>query len=240
MSHLAIKSLAVWGACLCLTACVTQREIVLAPEASGIVLDAETGMPVEGAEVRYVGIDTIAAVTTGADGRFALPGRTEVRTIVVMPVGGVFRDSTLVQTTASGRAEAFASAAYIQSGQPAQALYRVTVLMFAADAGETPLHDLMRDCIKGDEQEHALQLAGYVAGIDPENPPAWLDEEALEALQEHLGLALPSAGFQSCERMNEAYAMFRAQTQPLEAIATAAYLEKLPPHLRPVPVQEDR
>lgn len=211
----AVKSLAALIACLCLTACVTQREHVLAPAASGIVLDAGTGMPVEGAQVRYAGVDAVAPFTTGADGRFTLQGRTEKRTIVALPMGGVFRSTTQVQVSAPGRAEGYARAAFIDGGMPAKALYPVTVLMFPADAGETPLHDLMRDCTEGGEQEHALQLAGHVAGIDPDSPPAWLDEGAAEALDEHLRHALPSSGFQSCERMTEAYAMFRAQTEPL-------------------------
>lgn len=233
MSRLALKSFALAFACLSLTACVTRREFVVAPEASGVVIDAETGAPVAGAVVRFVGVDAIAATVTGADGRFALPGMTEKRTIVTMPIGGVFRSSTPVQATAPGRAAAFATAGYIQGGQPAKALYRVTVLMFRPDAGETPLQALMSDCTAGAEQAHAFQLADYVSGIDPESPPDWLDEETVEALLEHLQLALPSPGFQSCARMNEAFAVFRAQREPLEALSRAASIEKLPPHLRP-------
>jgi hypothetical protein len=239
MSRISLKTGVVGLACLCLTACVTRREFVVAPETGGVVIDAETGAPVEGAEVRFVGVDAIAAVMTGPDGRFALPGLTEKRTIVAMPMGGVFRSSTPVQASAPGRAEAFATAAFIQGGQPARALYRVTVLMFPPDAGETPLHALMSDCTAGAEHEHALQLAGYAAGTDPESPPAWLDADAVEALQEHLSLALPATGFQACARMTEAYAMFRAQTEPLEALARAAYAQTLPPHLRPAAEGED-
>lgn len=233
MSRLILKTFALGVACLCLTACVTRREFVVAPETGGVVIDAETGAPVEGAEVRFGGVDAIAAVVTGADGRFALPGLTEKRTIVAIPMGGIFRDAARVQASAPGRAEAFATAAFIQGGQPASALYPLAVLMFPDDAGETPLHALMSDCTAGVEQKHALQLVDYISGIDPESPPAWLDGDAVEALQEHLQRALPSPGFRSCAQMNEAYAMFRAQTEPLEALARAAYIEKLPPHLRP-------
>lgn len=239
MSRLALRPFAVALACLSLTACVTRREFVVAPETGGVVIDAETGAPVEGAEVRFAGVDAIAATVTGVDGRFALPGLTEKRTIVAMPVGGVFRSSTPVQASAPGRAEAFATAAFIQAGQPAGALYRVTVLMFPPDAGETPLHALMSDCTAGEGQEHALQLVGYVSGIDPANPPVWMDEEAVEALREHLQRALPSSGFRSCAQMNEAYALFRAQMGPLEALSRAAYIKTLPPHLRPSAEPED-
>ncbi|HRI99739.1 MAG TPA: carboxypeptidase-like regulatory domain-containing protein [Hyphomonas sp.] len=239
MSRLALNTFLIGAACLCLSACVTRREFVVAPETGGVVIDAATGAPVEGAAVRFAGVDAIAATVTAADGRFALPGLTEKRTIVAVPLGGVFRDSTLVQASAPGREEAFATAGFIQGGRPASAIYRVTVLMFPPDAGETPLHALMSDCTAGEEQEHALQLVGFVSAIDPESPPAWLDEDAVEALREHLQRALPSPGFQSCARMNEAFAMFRAQTEPLEALARAAYIKKLPPHLRPTAEPED-
>ncbi len=218
MSRLAMKSFAVGIACLCLTACVTRREFVLAPEARGIVLDAETGAPVGGAEVRFLGVDGIAAVKTGADGRFALEGRTEKRTIVAMPVSGVFRDSTRVRATARGRAEAFASASYIQRGLPALALYRVTVLMFPADTKETPLHELMQDCVEAPAQHHALHLSGFVAGIDPANPPDWLEIDTAFELDEHLQLTLPSSGFMACAQMNAAYELFRAQQEPLREL----------------------
>ncbi|MFN7180719.1 carboxypeptidase-like regulatory domain-containing protein [Hyphomonas sp.] len=233
MSRLILKTFALGVACLYLTACVTRREFVVAPETGGVVIDAETGAPVEGAEVRFGGVDAIASVVTGPDGRFALPGLKEKRTIVAMPMGGVFRDAARVQASAPGRAEAFATAAFIQGGRPASALYRVTVLMFPEDAAETALHALMRECTEGAEQAHALQFAGYVSGIDPANPPGWLDEDTVQALQEHLSLALPASGFQSCAQMNEAYALFRAQLEPLEALERATYIEKLPPHLRP-------
>lgn len=233
MSRLALRTFAIAAACLCLTACVTRREFVVAPETGGVVIDAETGAPVAGAEVRFAGVDAIAATVTGADGRFALPGLTEKRTIVAMPVGGVYRDAARVQASAPGRAEAFATAAFIQAGQPAGALYRVTVLMFPADAAETKLHVLTQDCVAGPVQDHALHLSGYVAGIDPTAPPDWLDAGTAAALDEHLRLSLPSSGFMACAQMSEAYELFRAQTEPLETIERAAYIESLPPHLRP-------
>lgn len=238
MSRLALRPFAVALACLSLTACVTRREFVVAPETGGVVIDAETGAPVEGAEVRFAGVDAIAATVTGVDGRFALPGLTEKRTIVAMPVGGVFRSSTPVQASAPGRAEALRRPPSFRPGS-GRALYRVTVLMFPPDAGETPLHALMSDCTAGEGQEHALQLVGYVSGIDPANPPVWMDEEAVEALREHLQRALPSSGFRSCAQMNEAYALFRAQMGPLEALSRAAYIKTLPPHLRPSAEPED-
>lgn len=219
MPRLALKSFAALMACLCLAACVTRREFAIAPETRGIVLDAARGRPVEGAEVRFAGVEAIAKVTTGPDGRFALPGRTEKRTIVALPMGGLFRDSSLVQATAPGRGEAFASAAFIQGGAPASALYGVTVLMFPADAGETPLHALTNDCLSGEVQMHALQLLDFASGIDLNHPPSWLDRETAAALDEHLQLALPSSGFADCARMSEAYALYRVQAKPLETLS---------------------
>lgn len=233
MSRLILKTFALGVACLCLTACVTRREFVVAPETGGVVIDAETGAPVDGAKVRFVGVDAIAAVVTGPDGRFALPGLKEKRTIVAVPMGGVYRSAALVKAWAPGRAEAFASAAFIQGGQRAGALYGVTLLMFPADTATTPLHELMRDCAAGPVQDHALHLSGYLAGVDPAGPPDWLDTDTAAALEEHMRLSLPSSGFMGCAQMSEAYALYRTQMEPLEAIERAAYIESLPPHLRP-------
>lgn len=235
MSNFSLKSAAALIACLCLPACITQREHVLAPNASGIVIDAGKNQPVEGARVRYPDVEALAPVITDAEGRFTLAGLTDKRTIVAFPVGGVYRSLTRVEASAPDRADGYASAAFVTSGGPANAVYRVVVLMFPADAPDAPLHELMQDCVQGPEQDHALQLAGYISALDPENPPAWFDAETPEALLEHLQEALPSSGFMACERMSEAYEMFKAQKAPLEAIQRAAYIEALPPHLRPAP-----
>ena len=227
------KMMAALVAGACLTACVTQREHVIAPEARGIVIDASTGTAVAGAQVIYADVGAIAPTVTAPDGTFALPGLTDKRTIVAMPMGGVYRDSTLVLARAADLADGYASAAFINGGQPAEALYRVVVVMFARDAADTPLHGLMQDCLKGPAQDHALHLAAYVAGIDPDSPPGWFDAQTAEALDEHLRLVLPLSGFMACERREEAYEMFRAQREPLNAILQAAYAEALPPALRP-------
>ena len=233
------KALTGLVACLCLSACITQREHVLAPDARGIVIDAEKNQPVEGAQVRYPDVEALAPVITDADGSFTLPGLADRRTVVALPVSGVYRDRTGVQVSAAGRADGYASAAFINGGRPAKGLYRVVVLMFPPNAPDTPLHVLMQDCVEGPEQDHALQLADYVSMLDPESPPAWFDAETPEALLEHLQYALPSSGFMACERMSEAYEMFKAQKAPLEAIRRAAYIEALPPHLRPAPEPGD-
>lgn len=233
MSKFAVRSSAALVAGICLTACITQREQVLAPDASGIVIFAGDDQPVDGAQVRYVGAEGLASAVTRPDGSFKLQGLTEKRTIVAMPMGGVFRDSTLVKVSAPGLADAYASAAFINGGQAAQALYRVVVLMFPADAPDTPLHSLMRDCIAVPEQDHALHLAGYVAAIDPENPPDWFDENTAEAISEHLRLALPSSAFLPCEQMSEAYEMFRAQTEPLRTLENTAFYQAVPIEFRP-------
>lgn len=203
----------------CLTACVTRREFVVTPETRGIVLDAQTGMPVDGAVVRFMGVDEIPAATTGPHGRFVLPGQTEKRTIVAVPVGGVFRDTAQVKASAPGRGDAFATAAFIQGGQPAAAFYEVIVLMFPADAGETPLHDLTRDCLRGEAQAHALQLSNFISGIDAARPPGWMDRDAAMALDEHLRTVLPSSGFMACAQMSEAYELLRQQVEPLDAVS---------------------
>jgi hypothetical protein len=231
MPRTAFRTFVLGVACLSLVACVTRREFVVAPETRGVVIDSETGAPVDGAVVRFAGVEAITPAVTGPDGRFALPGRTQARTIVAMPMGGVFRDAARVKASTPGRAEAFATAAFIQGGKPAQAFSPVTVLMFPHDAAPTELHALTGDCLHGALQDHARHLAAFVAGIDPAGPPDWLDAETAAALEEHLRLSLPSSGFMACAQMNEAYALFRRQMEPLEAIQRAAYLESLPPHL---------
>jgi hypothetical protein len=215
-------------ACLCLTGCITKREHVLAPSTAGVVINAETGKPVKDAQVRYVGLEGSASVITGPDGRFTLEGLTDNRTIVALPVSGVFRDATTVRASAPDMAEGYASAAFINGGKPAQALYNVTVLMFPADAGQTALHALTRDCIEGPEQDHALHLAAYAGGIDPGSPPEWLDQDAAEALHEHLWLTLPASGFRPCEQMTAAYEMFRSQTERLQEIFRSRSTEVTP------------
>ncbi|OYW83311.1 MAG: hypothetical protein B7Z22_12780, partial [Hyphomonas sp. 32-62-5] len=56
MFALASRMMAMLVAGVCLTACVTQREHVIAPETQGIVIDASSGKPVSGAQVRYEGV----------------------------------------------------------------------------------------------------------------------------------------------------------------------------------------
>jgi hypothetical protein len=235
MSGFAAHVFSALMACLCLTACISQREHVLAPDARGIVIDALQNQPVQGATVRYPEVGALAPAITDAEGGFTLPGLTDKRMIVALPMGGIYRSLTEVRVSATGLADGYASAAFINGGRPAKAVYRIVVLMFPAAAAETPLHELMRDCVEGPEQDHALHLAGYVSTLDPKNPPVWFDEETPEALLEHLRHALPSSGFMACERMSEAYEMFKTQTEPLEAIRRAAYIESLPLHLRPAP-----
>lgn len=222
MAGLAAKSLAVGAACLCLAGCMTEREHVVAPDAQGVVIDATTGQPVEGARVRFSGLDGAQPVITGADGRFTLSGRTETRTIIALPVSGVFRDSVQIQASVSGRTDGYGTAAFINGLGPAEAENSVVVLVFSPDADEVPLHALTRDCADTPEQHHAMQLAAHLAGIGPDSPRGWLDADGAEALHEHLRLTLPASFFRSCEQMNEAYDLYTAQTAALRAFQGAA------------------
>lgn len=218
MANRTVNHLAALIACLCLTACITQREHVLAPSAIGIVLNAGTGKPVQNAQVRFVGLEESASITTGSDGRFTLDGRTDKRTIVALPVGGIYRDTTLVEASAPELANGYARAAFINGGSPAEALYPVTLLMFPPDVGATPLHDLMADCIAGPEQNHALYVSDFLAGIDPASRPEWLDSDTAKALDEHLSYALPASAFLACAQQTAAYELFSAQKAPLRVL----------------------
>lgn len=222
--------------CLCLTGCVTRREQVLAPDATGVVIHAETGRPVEGAHVRYAspvevegaqaryaGPRDAPTVLTRPDGQFSLGGRTRTRLILAFPIGGVYRDAKWVRVSAPGMADGYASAGFVNRGGPARAIYRVPVLLFPADAAETPLHALMRDCIRHPQQHHALRLATHVAAIDPDNPPTWMDEGAAEAVGEHLQRVLPQSDFRDCAQGAQAYALYSSHVSVLWSLERARH-----------------
>ena len=221
MSNPVAKPLAVLVACLGLAACLTQRDVVLAPDTRGVVIHAGADQPVEGAQVRHASLDGGPTVVTGADGRFTLDGRIHRRMVLVVPLGGVYRDARQVRVSAPGLADGYATAGFVDDGQgPARTLYAVPVLMFPAEAAETPLHALMRDCLQGPDQHHAVHVAAYVAALDPAHPPDWMDADAVEALIEHLDRVLPRSGFAACAQGDAAYALFATQEAALRALET--------------------
>lgn len=222
MSNSVMKSLTALVACLGLTACITQSDVILAPDTRGVVIHAGTGQPVEGAQVRHAGLADAPTVVTGADGGFTLEGRTQRRLILTHPLGGVFRDARQVRVSAPGLADGYATAGFINiwTGGPGQTLYAVPVLMFPADAGETPLHALMRDCIQRPDQHHAVHVAAYVAVLDRASPPDWMDADAVKALTEHLNRVWPRSDLVACAQGEAAYDMFSAQIAPLRALET--------------------
>lgn len=234
MTHRGVKLAGTLVMGLCLAACVTTGQYILAPDAEGLVIDTATGRPLAGAEVRYVVLDGVSPVRTGADGRFSLEGRVERRTGLVLPVSGVYRDSARVQVSAPGLPDGYATVGFINGirpgppTEPGPAIYPVIVLMFPADAGETPLQTLMQDCVEGPEQHHALRMVAYVAGLDAADPPDWLTPDTAEGLDEHLGRVLPSSGFQKCARMAEAWDLYKRQTAVLWTVRTARYASETP------------
>jgi hypothetical protein len=211
--------------CLCLTACITRRDQVLAPDARGFVIHARTGQPVEGARVRFAGLDATPTAITAADGAFTLDGRTRSRLTIANPLGGLHRDSTPIQISAPGLADAYASAGFINGGRPTRTLYSVPVLMFPVDAPETPLHALTRDCLVGPQRHHALHLVGSIAGIDPNRPPDWLNGGTAEALRDHLSRVLPYEDFRACEQADQAWALYRTARAPLEDVIASRQSE---------------
>lgn len=234
MTHGVVKLAAALVMGLGLTACVATGQYGLAPNAEGLVIDTATGQPIAGAEVRYVGLEGTAPVRTGTDGRFSLEGRSVRRTMLVVPMGGIYRDAARVQVSVPGLPDGYATAGFINglsqgSYLPSmRGLYPVIVLMFPADAPETPLHALMQDCVDGPEQAHALQMVAYLAGVDAENPPDWLNTDTAEALDEHLGRMLTSSVFQACDRMTDAWAMFRRDTAVLLTLRGSGYTPGTP------------
>lgn len=221
MTGVTAKLLATTAASLCLAGCLTEREHVLAPDTHGMVVDAATGQPVEGARVRFSGLEDVQPVITGPDGRFVLDGRTEKRTIIALPVGGVFRDSAQIEAARPDRATGYASAGFINGLGPAQAEYSVVVMVFPADGEEVALEALTRDCTQRPEQRHAMRLATYISSLDRGNPPGWLDAGTAEALREHLSATLPSSFFLACEQRHEAYDMYAGHTDALRTLQEA-------------------
>lgn len=234
MAHRVVKGVIGLVLALGLASCVTTGQYILAPDAEGLVIDTATGGPVAGAEVRYVVLEGVSPVRTGVDGRFSLEGRVERRTGLVLPVSGVYRDTARVKVSVPGLPDGYATVGFIngiRSGPPVEprpALYPLIVLLFPADAPETPLHALMQDCVEGAEQQHALQLVAYVAGLDAADPPHWLNADTAEGLNEHLGRVLPSSGFMECARMSEAWALYRSQTAVLWTVRNARPASETP------------
>ncbi len=226
MGNPAVKRLAALVACLGLTACITQSDVVLAPDTRGVVIHAATGRPVEGAQVRHAGLADAATVVTGADGGFTLEGRTRRRLILTHPMGGVYRDARQVRVSAPGLSDGYATAGFVNSWSGSgRTLYVVPVLMFPADAGETPLHALTRDCLPGPDKHHAVHVAAYVAALDPASLPDWMDADAVDGLIEHLDRVLPRAGFAACAQADAAYALFSTQAGALRALETPRTME---------------
>lgn len=174
---------------LAMTACAVEVEHVLAPDALGLVVDADTLTPVQGAQVRFEALTGSLASMTDEEGRFSLEGRTEMRR--VMPaVGGVYRDASRVHASASGYETGYSSAAFINGLGPAQAEYPVIVMLFPQGAGEPDLARLMADCLETPEQRHAVQIAARLAELDPQDLPAWLETDAALGLEEHVSFVL--------------------------------------------------
>lgn len=203
---------------LALAACSVEREHVLAPDARGLVVDAETLAPVSGAVVRFTGLSGALASSSDESGRFALEGRTEMRR--VMPVvGGVYRDASHVQASASGYATGYASAAFINGLGPAQAEYPVIVMLIPQDAPEPDLARLMADCVETPEQRHAVHIAARLAALDGETAPGWLDTYAALGLEEHISMVLQPSLLLGCEHTDAAHETLQAYLSVLRTLA---------------------
>lgn len=205
-------------AILALTACAVEVEHVLAPDAQGLVVDANTLAPVQGAQVRFEALAGSLAASSDEDGRFALEGRTEMRR--VMPVvGGVYRDSSRVHASASGYETGYSSAAFINGLGPAQAEYPVIVVLFPQGAGEPDLARLMADCLETPEQRHAVQIAARLAELDRETSPGWLDTDTALGLEEHISNVLQSSLLLGCEQTQAAHETLQGHLSAFRTVA---------------------
>lgn len=203
---------------LAITACAVEVEHVLAPDAYGLVVDADTLAPVQGAQVRFEALTGSLASMTDEEGRFSLEGRTEMRR--VMPaVGGVYRDASRLQASASGYEPGYSRAAFINGLGPAQAEYPVIVVLFPQGTAEPDLARLMADCLETPEQHHAVHIAARLAELDPQDLPAWLDTDAALGLEEHISLVLQPSLLLGCEQTQAAHETLQSH---LSAFRTAA------------------
>lgn len=199
-----------------LTACLSQHEYALAPDSAGLVITL-AGAPVAGAQVSYRGLDDPQTVETGEDGRFELEARMGERRRLIAP-GGVFAETTLVRARAPGMADGWSSAAFINGlGRP-EAEHEVLVVMLDPDAPAPELAARAQDCLQQPVQRHALALAGWAGGLDPEAAPDWLTPARARALDEHLGAALPSGAVRECADSSALYEDIRQSTDVLAGI----------------------
>ncbi|MCC5981781.1 MAG: carboxypeptidase regulatory-like domain-containing protein [Oceanicaulis sp.] len=203
---------------LALMACAIEREHVLAPDTHGLVVDADTLAPVQGAQVRFEALTGSLASMTDEEGRFSLEGRTEMRR--VMPVvGGVYRDSSRVHASASGYESGYSSAAFINGLGPAQAEFPVIVVLFPQGIVEPDLARLMADCLETPEQRHAVHVAARLAELDRETLPGWLDADAVLGLEEHISLVLQPSLLLGCEQTQAAHETLQGHLSAFRAAA---------------------
>lgn len=202
-----------------LAGCLSQHEYAEAPDSAGLVITL-AGAPVSGAQVSYHGLDDPQTVDTGEDGRFELDARMGERRRLIAP-GGVFAETTLVRARAPGLADGWSSAAFINGlGRP-EAQHEVLVVMLDPDALAPELAARAQDCLQLPVQRHALALAGWAGGLDPDAAPDWLTPARARALDEHLGAALPSGAVRECADSSALYQDIRQSTDVLADIGCA-------------------
>ncbi|MFC4725940.1 hypothetical protein AB6B38_11655 [Glycocaulis abyssi] len=203
---------------LALTACIIEREHVLAPDTQGLVVDGDTLAPVQGAQVRFEALNGSLASVADEEGRFFLDGHSEMRRVMPM-VGGVHRDASRVQASANGYETGYSSAAFINGLGPAQAEYPVIIMLVRQGADEPDLAGLMADCLETPEQRHAVHIAARLAELDPQGLPAWLDTEAALGLEEHISIVLRSSLLLDCEQTQAAHETLQGKLTAFRAIA---------------------
>ncbi|MCW5724375.1 MAG: carboxypeptidase regulatory-like domain-containing protein [Maricaulaceae bacterium] len=186
---------------LLVSACWADRDRPLAPETSGLVLDAASGAPVAGAAADYPDVPQAGGAVSDAAGRFQLPGAVESRREMLLPGSGVYRDGALVRVRHDDYPGAFAWAAFL-SGLGAQEDSVLVLMITDMNPSAAGLDAYLEGCQPEPAERYALALAALLPGLVEQD---WFtahiaaDYEPGQRIEEFLDVMLRTRLLRRCE-----------------------------------------